>query len=79
MVEIAELTAERTLRLPPGIAARFRPSDRFAVWMEGDVVYLKRITPVRVTDVVAEAPAEEQPTPEEISAIVHRVRREKRR
>ena len=32
MAEIAEWTAQRTLKLPEAIAARFRPMDRFFVW-----------------------------------------------
>jgi len=79
MVEIAELTSDRTLKLPPEIAARFRPSDRFLVWSEGDVVHLKRITPTRVTDAVAQAPAGGELSPEEINEIVHQVRRRRRR
>jgi len=45
MTEIAELTTSDTLRLPAEVAARFRPSDRFMVWAEGDALYLKRIAP----------------------------------
>ena len=56
MIDIAELTSSDTLRLPPGIAGRFRASDRFVIWSEGDTLHLKRITPRSVTDVVAEAP-----------------------
>jgi hypothetical protein len=45
MVDIAELTWQDTLKLPPDVAARFHPSDRFVVWVEGDTLHLKRITP----------------------------------
>ena len=45
MSQIAELTSPDTLKLPAETAARFRPSDRFVVWAEGDTLYLKRITP----------------------------------
>jgi len=78
MVEIAELTSERTLKLPPDIADRFRPSDRFVVWVEGDTLHLKRITPPRVTDIVAQAPDEEPISLEEINEMVHEVRRQRR-
>ena len=53
MVEIAELTSQDTLRLPTEIAARFRPTDRFVIWVEGDTLHLKRITPPAATDIVA--------------------------
>ena len=56
MVEIAELTAQHTLKLPAEIAARFHPSDRFVVWAEGDTLHLKRVTPPPVTNIVAQAP-----------------------
>ncbi|HOG48532.1 MAG TPA: hypothetical protein PLJ35_17165 [Anaerolineae bacterium] len=78
MAEIAEVTPERTLKLPPSIAARLRPSDRFVIWVEGDVLHLKRITPASVTDITAEAPAGEELSPEEVNDIVHKVRRERR-
>ena len=77
MVEIAELTSRDTLKLPAEIAARFRPSDRFVVWVEGDTLQLKRITPPPVTDIVAQAPEAEPLTSDEINEIVHDVRRQR--
>jgi hypothetical protein len=74
MTEIAELTTSDTLKLPEEVAARFRPSDRFMVWAEGDTLYLKRIAPRSVTRIVAEAPEDEPMSPEEINEIVHQVR-----
>jgi hypothetical protein len=55
----AELTAQDTLKLPHEVAARFRPSDRFVVWVEGDTLHLKRITPPPVTSIVGQAEEEE--------------------
>lgn len=78
MLEIAELTSQDTLKLPAEIAARFRPSDRFVVWIEGDALYLKRIMPPPVTSIVAQAPGEAPLSLEEINAIVHQVRRQRR-
>jgi len=78
MIEIAEFTTSDTLRLPAEVAARFRPSDRFMVWAEGDALYLKRIAPRSVTDIVAEAPLGEPMSLEEISDVVHQVRRQRR-
>jgi len=78
MVEVAELTSQRTLTLPAEIAARFRPSDRFVVWAEGDTLHLKRITPPPVTDIVAQAPEGEPLSLNEINEIVHKVRRQRR-
>lgn len=77
MVEIAELTAQQTLKLPAEIAAHFKPADRFVVWLEGDTLYLKRVTPPAVTSIVAQAP-EGEPLPlDEINQIVHQIRQQR--
>lgn len=78
MVEIVELSPSGTLKLPASIAARFRPTDRFVVWAEGDVLYLKRISPQQVLGIVDEAPVDDAMTPEEVSDIVHEIRRHRR-
>jgi hypothetical protein len=78
MLEIAELTPQRTLKLPMKIVAQFRPLDRFVVWVEGDALHLKRITPPPVTSIVAEAPEGEPLSLKEINEIVHQVRRQRR-
>jgi hypothetical protein len=78
MVEIAELTAQNTLKLPADVAARFRPSDRFVVWVEGDTLHFKRITPRPVTSFVGQAPKGEPMSLDEINEIVHEVRRQRR-
>jgi hypothetical protein len=48
------------------------------VWAEGDAIYLKRIAPRSVTDIVAEAPLGEPMSLEEINDVVHQVRRRRR-
>ncbi len=78
MVEIAELTLQHTLKLPTEIAARFRPLDRFVIWVEGDTLHLKRVTPPPVTSIVAQAPEGEPLSLEEINEVVHEVRRQRR-
>ena len=78
MTEIAELTSSDTLKLPAEVAARFRPSDRFMVWAEGDAMYLKRIAPWSVTSIVADAPVGEPMSLDEINDLVHEVRRQRR-
>jgi hypothetical protein len=75
MSDIAELTEEQTLKLPPDIASRFRPSDRFVVWAEGDMLHLKRITPLPVTEIVGQAPEGEPMSLDKINEIVHETRR----
>ena len=78
MVEIIELSPSGTLTLPAEIAARFRPTDRFVVWAEGDVLYLKRISSQHVSDILDEAPSDDEMSPEEVSEVVHEVRRRRR-
>jgi hypothetical protein len=77
MVEIAEFTAQHTLKLPANVAARFHPADRFVVWVEGDSLHLKRITSPPVTNIVAQSPEGEPLSLDEINEIVHQVRRQK--
>lgn len=47
MAEIAEITPQYTLKLPPEIATRYRPADRFTISVEGDTLHLKYIGPTR--------------------------------
>ena len=78
MMQVAELTAQQTLKLPPDVAARFKPSDRFIIWIEGDTMHLKRVTPPPVTSIVAQAPEGVPPSLDEINQIVHQVRQQRR-
>ncbi len=77
MLKIAELTSKRALKLPAEIADRFRPSDRFVVWVDRDTLHLKRITSPPVTEIVARAPEGEPLSLDEINEIVHKVRRQR--
>ena len=78
MIEIAEFKSPDTLRLPEAVAARFRASDRFVVLVEGDALYLKRIAPRQVGSIVADAPEGQPMSLDEISDLVHEVRRQRR-
>ena len=78
IARIVELGPQYTLKLPAEVAAHFRPSDRFVIWVEGDILHLKRLTPPLVTDTMAQAPEEEPMPLEEINEIVHEVRRQRR-
>lgn len=79
MVEIAEFKSPDTLKLPAEVAARFRSSDRFVVWAEGDALYLKRIAPRSVAGIVEEAPEGQPMSLDEINKLVHEVRRRRAR
>ena len=77
-IEIAELKAPNMLTLPPAIAERFHPEDRFIIWVEGDTLLLKRMFTVSPTALVAQAPEDEPLSLDEINEIVHEVRRQRR-
>jgi hypothetical protein len=68
-VDTVEFEAPNTLTLPPAIAHRFRPADRFVVWMEGDTLHLKRMFAPSPTELVAEAPEGEPPSLSQFNAI----------
>ena len=76
MSEVATLTQNRTLQLPPEIAQHFQPADRFIVWIEGDMLHLKRITPSPLK-VVEQASVDEPMSLDEINDIVHEVRQQR--
>lgn len=73
MSELATLNPNHTLALPAAIAKHFQPSDRFVVWMEGDTLHLKRITPSPLL-AVEQAPSDQPLSFDEINDIVHEVR-----
>ncbi len=75
MSELAILNPNHTLQLPVEIAERFQPSDRFIVWMDGDTLHLKRVTPSPLK-IVEQAPVDEPLSLDEINDIVHNVRRQ---
>lgn len=77
VLAIVELAENNTLQLPDDMMSGLRKGDRFVVVRTGDSFLLKRMHPPRITDLVAETPVDEPPlTLEEISEIVHEVRRQ---
>jgi hypothetical protein len=74
---IVELGPDNQLTLPDEVARRFRPTDRFLIWPQGDTLILKRVAVRRVTDIVEAASEDEAPlTLKEINTIVHQARKE---
>lgn len=74
---LVELDAQNTVHLPDDLVSGFHTGDRFVVVRTGDTIVLKRIHPPRITDIVAETPPTEIPmTMDEISELVHDVRRQ---
>ncbi len=75
MFEVATLTTNKTLQLPDEIAKQFQQADRFIVWLDGDTLYLKRLTPSPLK-AIESAPDGEPLSLEEINDIVHEVRKQ---
>jgi hypothetical protein len=73
MFDIAKFSPDHRLELPIALAQRFQPSDRFVVWVEGDTLHLKRITPSPLR-IVEQAPLDQPLSLDEINDIVHEVR-----
>jgi hypothetical protein len=66
-----------SIRLPKEILRLFPSASELAVWTEGDMIVLKRLNPLKPSQIAERAPEEEMPL-EEIAAEVQRMRREKR-
>ena len=73
MFEIATFTPQGAIQLPEKITRRLSPSDRFIVWLEGDIVHLKKMN-ASPLDLVAQAPIGDPLALDEINEIVHEVR-----
>lgn len=73
MFELAMLQTDSLLQLPDEFAKKFHPFDRFVVWMDGDILHLKRVEPSPLR-IVEQAPDGEALTLDEINDIVHKVR-----
>jgi len=77
MNDLATLYPDHTLKLPSEIAAHFQPSDRFVIWLDGDTLVLKKVSPSPL-DKVEQADVDDAPSLDEINEIVHQVRRQRR-
>lgn len=77
---VVELSSEFTIRLPQELANQFHPADRFVVFPQGDTLILKRLSVLRITDIVAAAAENNPPLAmDEIDEIVHQVRQTRKR
>jgi hypothetical protein len=67
-----------SVKLPPEVRRRFPSQSELAVWTEGDTIVLKRLRPVRLSEIAERVPVPEMPL-RTIAAEVHQMRRAKRR
>ena len=76
-MKAVKIQADGSIKLPKEILRLFPSASQRAVWIEGDMVILKRLRPLRPSQIPERAPEEEMPL-EEIAAEVHQMCREKR-
>ena len=77
-MKAVKLQPDGSVKLPPEIRRRFPSLSELAVWTEGDTIVLKRMRPVRPSEIAERVAAPEMPL-RAIAAEVHRMRRAKRR
>lgn len=77
MFEVATLSKNHTLELPPDIASKFQTSDKFIVWMANDTIHFKRVESSPL-DALDNAPNDEPMSLDEIDGIVHEVRQRRK-
>jgi hypothetical protein len=75
---VVVLGADNTIMLPDTIARQCQLTDRFVLLQQDDTIILKRIAVPRVTELVAAAPDEPASSLDEISAMVHKLRADRR-
>ena len=66
-----------SIKLPKEVLRLFPSASELAVWTEGDMIVLKRLRPLKPSQIAERASEEEMPL-EEIAAEVHQIRQEKR-
>ena len=76
-MKAVKIQTDGSVKLPKEVLRLFPRSSELAVWTEGDMVVLKRLRPLKPSQIAERAPGSEMPL-EEIAAEVHRLRAEKR-
>jgi hypothetical protein len=77
-MKAVKVESDGTIKLPEEMLRLFPSSTELAVWTEGDTIVLKRLQPLKPSQIAERAPEKEMPL-EDIAAEVQRMRREKRR
>jgi hypothetical protein len=73
-----KVRADGSIKLPREVLREFPAASELGVWTQGDMIVLKRLQPVPLSQIAERVP-EESPSLEEIAAEVHQLRFEKRR
>jgi hypothetical protein len=77
-MKAVKIPPDGSVKLPPELRRRFPSSCELAVWTEGDTIVLKRLRPVRLSEIAERVSAPEMPL-RVIAAEVHQMRKAKRR
>jgi hypothetical protein len=67
-----------TLRLPAEVLEWAQPDAELMVFIEGDMLILKKVRPPRLSELAGRAPGDVEMRLQEVAEEVHRHRREKR-
>jgi len=76
-MKAVKVQPDGSIKLPRDILRLFPSASELAVWTEGDMFVLKRLRPLKPSQIAQRVPEEEMPL-EDIAADVHQMRREKR-
>lgn len=76
-MKAVKIETDGSIKLPEEMLRLFPTSTELAVWTEGDTIVLKRLQPLRPSQ-IAERVAEKEMPLKDIVAEVHRMRRERR-
>lgn len=77
-MKAVKVETDGSIRLPKEMLRLFPTSSELAVWTEGDMIVLKRLQPLKPSQIAERVPEKEPPL-EDIAAEVHRMRRETRK
>lgn len=77
-MKAVRVETDGSIKLPEEMLRLFPTATELAVWTEGDTIVLKRLQPLKPSQIAERVPAKE-PSLKDIAAEVHRMRRETRR
>jgi hypothetical protein len=77
-MKAVKVETDGSIKLPEEMLRLFPTSTELAVWTEGDTIVLKRLQPLKPSQ-IAERFQEKEPPLKDIASEVHRTRREARR
>jgi hypothetical protein len=77
-MKAVKVETDGSIKLPEEMLRLFPTSTELAIWTEGDTIVLKRLQPLKPSQIAERVP-ENGPPLKDIAAEVHRMRRETRR